>query len=98
MKVVWTERALLRLQHIQNYIAEDQPANALAWVNRVFERGDNLGDQPHRGRPVPEYPTAEVREAREGDYRIIYRVSSSGVEILTVRHSSQLLPLEISQL
>ena len=98
MNVVWTERALLRLQHIQNYIAEDQPANALAWVNRVLERGDTLSDQPHRGRPVPEYPTAEVREVREGDYRIIYQVRAGCAEILTVRHSSQLLPLELSQL
>ncbi len=98
MKVVWTERARLRLQQIQHYIAEDHPDNAQAWVIKLLDRGDSLSDQPYRGRPVPEYPTTEVREVREGDYRIIYQVHADCVEILTVRHSSQLLPLEVKQL
>lgn len=98
MRVVWTERALLRLQQIQDYIAEDQPKNAQRWITRLFDRGDSLIDQPHRGRPVPEYPNAEVREVREGDYRIIYRLHAGRVEILTVRHSSQLLPVELGNL
>ena len=71
---VWTERALLRLQQIQDYIAEDQPKNAQHWITRLLDRGDSLSDQPHRGRPVPEYSSAKVREVREGDYRIIYRL------------------------
>ena len=98
MRVVWTERALLRLQQIQGYIAEDQPKNAQRWIARLLDRGDSLSDQPHRGRPVPEYPVAEVREVREGDYRIIYRLHTGRVEILTVRHSSQLLPVELGNL
>ena len=98
MKVVWTERALLRLQQIQDYIAEDQPKNTQGWITRLFDLGDSLSDQPHRGRPVPEYPNAEVREVREGDYRIIYRLHAGRVEILTVRHSSQLLPVEFRNL
>jgi plasmid stabilization system protein ParE len=40
----------------------------------------------------------EVREVREGDYRIIYRLHTGRVEILTVRHSSQLLPVELGNL
>ena len=98
MRVVWTERALLRLQQIKDYIAEDQPENARRWITQLLDRGDRLSDQPHRGRPVPEYPNVEVREVREGDYRIIYRLHAGRVEILTVRYSSQLLPAELGNL
>ena len=98
MKVVWSERALLRLEHIQDHIAEDQPENAKRWITRLVNRGDSLNEQPYRGRPVPEYPGADVREVREGDYRIIYQVRAGCVEILAVRHSSQLLPPNLSQL
>lgn len=76
---------ILPILHIQSYIAEDQPDNALAWTVKILDRGDSLSEQPHRGRPVPEYPTAEVREVREGDYRIIYQVQAGCIEILTVR-------------
>ena len=38
-----------------------------------------ISDQPHRGRPVPEYVNTEVREVREGDYRIIYRLHTGRV-------------------
>ena len=98
MKVVWTHRARYRLQQIFEYIAEDQPVNAERWVNKLIDRGDSLKDLPERGRPVPEYHDPEIREILEGAYRIIYRLSSERVDILTVRHSSQLLPTEINKL
>lgn len=98
MKVVWTRRARYRLQQILEYIAEDQPVNAERWVNMLIDRGDSLKDLPERGRMVPEYHDPEIREILEGAYRIIYRLHSERVDILTVRHSSQLLPTEIHRL
>ncbi|MCY4154799.1 MAG: type II toxin-antitoxin system RelE/ParE family toxin [Gammaproteobacteria bacterium] len=98
MKVVWTHRARHRLQQILAYIAEDQPINAKRWVEKLIDRGDSLQDLPERGRMVPEYHDPEIREIPEGAYRIIYRLGSKRVDILTVRHSSQLLPAEIHRL
>jgi toxin ParE1/3/4 len=98
MKVVWTYRARVRLQQILEYIAEDQPINAERWIDQLIERGDSLATQPDRGRAVPEFQDVNIREVREGAYRIIYRRRQGRIDILTVRHSSQLLPIEIESL
>ena len=98
MRVVWTHRAKYRLQQILEYIADDQPDNAEQWVDRLIKRGDGLGGQPHMGIMVPEYQDETVREILEGDYRIIYKLRSERVDILTVRHGSQLLPAEVGYL
>ena len=98
MKVVWTRLAKYRLQQILEYIAEDQPVNAERWVKKLIDRGDSLQELPERGRTVPEYDDPDIREVMEGAYRIIYRLRPERVDILTVRHSSQLLPAEIHML
>jgi plasmid stabilization system protein ParE len=92
MKVIWTPRSQQRLQEIHDYIALDQPANAARWVARVLERGQQIGEQPRSGRIVPEYQRDTIREVFEGDYRLIYRIRSQQVDVLTVRHSSRYLP------
>jgi plasmid stabilization system protein ParE len=92
MKVIWTPRAQQRLQEIHNHIAQDQPGNATRWIARVLDRGEQIADQPRSGRMVPEYGRETVRETFEGDYRIIYRIRSQQVDVLTVRHGARLLP------
>lgn len=98
MRVIWTPRAQRRLQEIHDYIAKDQPGNATRWVTRVLGRGEQIGDQPRSGRIVPGYQRDTVREVFEGDYRIIYRIRSQQVDVLTVRHATQLLPKTTRQL
>lgn len=98
MRVTWTRRARIRLQQILVYIAEDQPDNAERFVDRLIERGDSVGTQPQRGRMVPEYQDKSIREVFEDDYRIIYKILTERVDILTVRHGSQLLPADVEQL
>lgn len=92
MKVIWTPRAQRRLQEIHDHIALDQPVNADRWAARVLDRGDQIGDHPRSGRVVPEYGRETIREIFEGDYRIIYRIRSQQVDVLTVRHGGRLLP------
>jgi addiction module RelE/StbE family toxin len=91
MKVIWTPRAQRRLQDIQERIAEDQPLNAIRFVERLLSRGEQIGDQPRSGRVVPEYQRETIREVFEGDYRIIYRIRSQQVDVLSVRHGAQRL-------
>lgn len=92
MKVIWTPRAQRRLQEIHDHIAKDQPVNALRWVARVLAHGDQIGAQSRSGRMVPEYQRETIREVFEGDYRIIYRIRSQQVDVLTVRHGARRLP------
>ena len=84
MKVLWTEQALCCLIEIEEYIAADDPAVAVAFTERLVRRTDILLDQPQAGRVVPEVPGRELRELIEGNYRIVYRITDSAVEILTV--------------
>lgn len=92
MKVIWTPRAQRRLKEHYDRIAEDQPGNAWRWVARVFAREEQISAHPHSGRQVPEFQRDDIREIFEGDYRIIYRIKSEQVDVLTVRHGARLLP------
>jgi plasmid stabilization system protein ParE len=56
----------------------------------LFDAVEQLIDFPESGRVVPEVGAREVRELIFGAYRVFYRVGSS-VEVLSVRHGSQLL-------
>lgn len=92
MKVIWTPRAQQRLQELYDHIAQDQPINADRWIVRMLDRGEQIGDQPRSGRIVPEDQRDTVREIFEGDYRIIYRIRSQQIDVLSVRHGAQRLP------
>jgi addiction module RelE/StbE family toxin len=90
MKIVWSPLALVRVEDIARYIAEDNPDAALRWVDDLFATVERLADFPKSGRLVPEVGSARIRELIFGTYRVIYSVKDQ-VDILTVRRSSQLM-------
>jgi len=98
MKVYWTNRAVLRLKLIHRYIAEDSPQVALNVIDRVTSRSQQLSESPHSGRRVPEYDQNDIRELIEKPYRIIYRIKSNQIDVLTIMHNRQLLPHDIKQI
>lgn len=91
MRVVWTEQAWTRLAEIEIFIAKDSPAAAAKFVDKLIERGEALARHPERGRRLREMPSAGLRELLIGNYRIIYRVTSNTIEILTVFEGHRLL-------
>ena len=94
MRIKWSPLAIDRVTDIALYIAEDKPSAADKWVVSIFKTVDKLSTFPNLGRTVPEFSRDEIRELIHGNYRIIYQVSSLEIEILTVRHGSQILPEE----
>jgi len=98
MIVRWTDRAKARLRLIQQYIAEDSPQVALKVIDRVTARSQQLRNVPHSGRLVREYNRDDVRELLEKPYRIIYKIKSDQIDVLTVMHYRQVLPQDIKQL
>jgi plasmid stabilization system protein ParE len=92
MKISWSPLAVNRLESIYEYIAMDNDAEAQKMINRIFKKVETLSKNPRRGRKVPEANREEIREVFEGEYRIIYRIESKKVFILTVRNFKQLLP------
>lgn len=53
---------------------------------------------PKSGRRVPGYTRDDVRELIEGNYRILYRLGSDRIEVLTVKHCTQRLPVDLREL
>lgn len=91
MRVRWLRAALANLEAEGDYIAEDNPAAADRFVQRIFRATDLLAKNPAMGRPGR---VAGTRELVIGDtpYIIPYRVRANAVEILRVFHAARKWP------
>jgi plasmid stabilization system protein ParE len=92
LKVVWTEAAIGRLVAVYDYISQDSPFYAQRMVDRLTRRSEQIGNFPMSGRMVPEFGAEDIREVIEKPYRIISRIKSDQIDILTVVHGAQRLP------
>ena len=98
MKVRWTARAEARLDAIHAHIAQDDPDAALRIVHEVLRRSAQMAAFPNSGRRVADFAREDVRELIEGKYRIVYRIRTDCIDVLTVIHFAQLLPTDIRRL
>ena len=94
MKIIWSPLAIDRVAEIAQYIALDSPNSAQKWVDLTFQVVERLERFPKSGRIVPEIKQDDFREIIHGNYRIIYRLKSDIVSILTVKHGRQILPID----
>jgi toxin ParE1/3/4 len=93
MRIVWSPLAITRVSKAADYIAADNPAAAQRWVDEVFEAVSRFSKNPEIGRVVPETQRTEIRGILFGVYRIIYRIETSRLIVLTVRHGRRLLDI-----
>jgi plasmid stabilization system protein ParE len=93
MIVYWSAKAKARLKEIQRYIARNAPMCTDAVINRLLKRSAALVETPRIDRQVPEYGQENLREVLERPYRIIYLVGQDRIDILTVKHYRQRLPI-----
>ncbi|MBD3377763.1 type II toxin-antitoxin system mRNA interferase toxin, RelE/StbE family [candidate division KSB1 bacterium] len=84
MKIIWTQEALTRLKEIQDYIGQNNPGRAKAFINILVEKTKILSSNPEIGRIVPETAHSDIREIIHKNYRIVYRRGKNHIEILTV--------------
>jgi plasmid stabilization system protein ParE len=98
MRVVWTDRAKLRLRELHDYVARESPLVAPQIVRRLVRPSRQLQVAPWSGRRVLEYDRDDIRELMVRPYRIIYLVLAKRVDVLTVRHYRQLMPSELRDL
>ena len=94
MRIVWSPLAVDRASEIARYIAQDSPSAAEKWIAAVFSKVDQLRSSPEIGRVVPEIGNERFRELLYGNYRIVYRLETHQVSILTIRHGKQILPVD----
>ena len=94
MKIIWSPRARKHLQEYVDYIAQDNLEAARAWQEGLIEKVGRIGEFPGKGRVVPEDGRPSVREVFYKSHRIIYKITSKDIIILTIRHSKQLIDVK----
>jgi plasmid stabilization system protein ParE len=89
VSVTWSALAEERALEAVDYIAQDRPQAAAAWLEELLERVARLDRFARRGRVVPKIGRSTVREIWHAPYRVIYRVDASRVVILTTSSLSR---------
>ncbi len=94
MRIDWSEEARRQLRELIEYISEDSPGRAAAYVDKIESKTLRLKRFPHSGRIVPELKDEPHlwREIIIDDYRLVYRVRHNAVEITHLFHGSRQFP------
>jgi toxin ParE1/3/4 len=95
VKLVWTELSTEDLEEIFDFIALDSSRYASITVNKIYNRTQDVIDNPYAGRIVPEINIKAIREVISGNYRVVYKIINEfQVDILRVYHSARLLKFD----
>ena len=89
MIIDWTKPALLDLEGVRDYISRDSEYYAARFVEKIIEAVESLEKFPARGMCVPEADEENIREILFYNYRIMYRVETGRVLILTIIHGAR---------
>ncbi len=90
MRLVWTKPASLDRKEIREYIAQDNPAAALALDELISEKASRLADHPSLGRPGRVAGTREL--IAHQNYILIYDITQDLVRVLRVLHAARQWP------
>ncbi len=91
-EVLWSETAENDLLKIIEYIAQDNPGNALKILDKIKEKVADLSFFPEKCRIVPELYNQGITLYREvviPPWRVQYRIADSQVFVLSVLDSRQ---------
>lgn len=91
MQTVWSPLAIEKATQFATTIALDKPMVVDKWLNELFGCVQRLTELPYSGKMVSEIQRKDIREVFHGNYRIIYKLTTDQVQILTVRHRRELL-------
>jgi len=87
-EVTWSPQAIEDLESTKSYVAHDSPHYAGLLVQRLVAAVERLAEFPNSGRIVPEFGDPLIREILWRNYRLVYRLVGSDVEIVTVFHGA----------
>ena len=81
--------AVADLEGVFAWIAEQSPANAARWYERLLENIRSLARFPQRCPIAPEGDSfgREIRQLLFGDYRILFTIVGREVHVLSIRHA-----------
>ena len=92
VNLFWTRRARLNRKGIREYIAQENPAAALALDELFAEKAGRLADHPELGRLGRVAGTRELVVHR--NYILIYDLAGDQVRVLRVLHATRKWPPE----
>ena len=85
MNIRWSQEAGEYLIEIEEFIARDSVERAIRFVDALVDHAEAiLSGNPRSGRVVPEIGNPDIRELIYHGYRIVYRLNTDFVEIVTV--------------
>lgn len=89
-----TKRARADVEAIYEWIAEhqEQPGNALRWLDGLQDAFESLSTHPGRCRVAPEsrFLDYEVRQRLYHQHRILFVIQQRAVFVLHIRHGNRL--------
>jgi plasmid stabilization system protein ParE len=85
VNIIWTARALDRLEAIRDHVARDDPQAAERLADRIVERADLLAVEPRMGHVGREPRTLE-HVVTGTMYILVYEIEGETVNILSVVH------------
>jgi addiction module RelE/StbE family toxin len=88
-EIVWSQEAVKDLEAVFNYIAKDSQSYAASFIGEIRLAGRSLNQFAERGRVVPEAGQPNIREIFVRDYRLIYHIEQTRVEILALIHGAR---------
>lgn len=89
MKLVFTDEALADLDGIFAFIASNYPTIYDAFQYRLQSVLARIGDWPESAQEVADRPGVRVAPLIRYPYRIFYRASDQGIEILYIHHAAR---------
>lgn len=92
-RVVWTALAKADLQEIREFISRDSRLYARRTIERIRAGVASCRQFPEATAIVPEFDDPTVRETFVGSYRVIFRLTSKKITVLTVIHAARRLHL-----
>ncbi|MGR3219728.1 MAG: type II toxin-antitoxin system RelE/ParE family toxin [Candidatus Anammoxibacter sp.] len=93
MKILWTEPAAKDLEHIEDYIKQDNPVVAIDVVLNIINTAETLlSEHSNIGRAGRVHGTRELVVSDYPSYIIVYRVIENKLEIVRVLHGARKWP------
>ena len=89
-EIVWSPQSIEDVESIRDYISRDSARFGLLVAAEIIQAVERLSRFPESGRIVPEFGDPALREVLWRNYRIVYRLQQSTVEVVTVFHGARL--------
>ncbi|MCM1246731.1 MAG: type II toxin-antitoxin system RelE/ParE family toxin [Roseburia sp.] len=92
MNIIWSALAVEDLNGIEEFIARDNPARAVSFINELIDLGDSLSieGEAWKGTPAKWIHDDHVRELYYKNYTIVYQIHGTDIIIHEVHNSAKL--------